>query len=268
MSGGTEDRKKIVPAVQPEDTGFVLPKYDYAANLETPPQIGVRDGGSISDVVEAAQGVMYYADVIGFGAASTGFTSGKPFHELGINYFLKTGLKCDNGADMWMYYEGIPKGNALGNKIQSVMKQMNLPPLRGLAPGMIEDVKAGLDPTPILQATFGSAYPKCVKVTLPVGDSNGTLGDSGSKWIQGDITYVNGKPAQTRWIQATNGRGEPIYMDRDKYDKTPKTMNADGTPVPVPPPVQETFQNFENGQKISLLLAVVFLCGAVIVKSL
>lgn len=265
MSGGTEDRKKIVPAVQPEDTGFVLPKYSYADSLRTPNQIGVQDGGGIGDVVEAAKGVMYYADVIGFGQSSTGFTAGKPFDVLGINYFVKTGLKCDNGADMWMYYEGIPKGDSFGKKIQSVMDQMGLPPLKGLAPGMIEDMKAGLDPTPILQATFGSAYPKCVQVTLPVGDINGNLGDSESKWIQGDITYLGNKPAQTRWIQATNGRGEPIYMDRDKYDKTPKTMKPDGTPIPPPPPVKE---DFEGGQKASLLLAVVFLCGAMILKSL
>jgi hypothetical protein len=263
MSGGTEDRKKIIPAVQPEDTGFVLPKYSYADSLRTPNEIGVRSGGSIGDVVDAARGVMYYADVIGF-AKSSGFSRG-PFDVLGINYFVKTGLTCDNGADMWMYFEGIPKGNALGKKIQSVADRMGLS-LKGLAPGMIEDMKAGLDPTPILQATFGSAYPKCVQVTKPVGDINGNLGDSESKWIKGDITYVNGKPAQTRWIQATtNGREEPIYMDRGEYDKTPKTMKPDGTPIPPPPPVEEDFQ---NGQKASLLLAVVFLCSAMILKSL
>jgi hypothetical protein len=57
-------------------------------------------------------------------------------------------------------------------------------------------------------------------------------------------------------------------MDRDKYDKTPKTMNANGTPVKAPPPTKEKFEDLENGQKTSLLLAIVFLCGAVILKSL
>lgn len=50
---------------------------------------------------------------------------------------------------------------------------MKLPAMRGLAPGIIEDVKWSLDPKPVLQAAFGNVYPVCQKVSLPVGDTKG-----------------------------------------------------------------------------------------------
>jgi uncharacterized membrane protein len=42
---------------------------------------------------------------------------------------------------MWDYIQGIPDGSALGEKMKQTMAKMKLPPLRGLAPGMIEDMK-------------------------------------------------------------------------------------------------------------------------------
>lgn len=268
MSGGTESRTEIMPTTSPDDTGFMMPEYDFGGNVPTPRQVGVRSGGSISDVVDAVKGVAYYTDLIGFGGATSGLTQSmgvKP-RPLGINFFTKTGMTCDNGADMWQYFQGIPKGDALGKTIQNAMAEMGLPAMRGIAPGMIEDVQAALDPTPILQATFGSVYPKCVQATLPVGDGRGYTTDpaSGDVWVQGPIQYTNG-PVQTKWIQATNKKGAPIYVSADVYKNTPKTMKPDGTPNKTKE--EEAFSNeviegFENGQKMSVLLAVLFLCGA------
>lgn len=69
-----------------------------------------------------------------------------------------------------------------------MIDRMKLPKLRGLAPGMLEDAKDALNPMPLLQATFGSAYPKCTQVSLPVGDISGKIkSENGDEWIKGKI---------------------------------------------------------------------------------
>ena len=258
-SGGTEKRSEILPSAPPADTGFLLPAYDFTGNLPTPRQIGVRNGGSLGDVASAAKGIIYYTDVIGFGESSNPLTRGMPFEHLGINFFMKTGLNCSNGADMWTYFQGIPEGNALGKSVQKAMKEMGMPALRGLAPGIVEDSKSALDIRPIVNAAFGSVYPVCVKQTLIVGSDHGNIKDpnTGDVWVNGDIQYKNGRPYQTRWVQQVDKKGNPVYVDRATFDGTPKTMKPDGTPAT---PVKEGFES--NAKKSSLVLAIVFLCGA------
>jgi len=258
-SGGTEKRGEILPSKIPEDTGFILPTYDFTGNLPTPKQIGVKNGGSLGDVANAAKGIVYYTDVIGFGESSSFMTRGMPFQHLGINFFMKTGLSCSNGADMWSYFEGIPKGNALGKSVQKAMKEMGMPALRGLAPGIIEDSQAALDIRPMINAGFGSVYPVCVKQSLPVGSEAGHIQDpnTGDVWVQGPVEYKNGRPHQTRWVQQLDKKGNPVFVDRTTFDTTPKTMKPDGTPSSS---VKEGFEAVSK--KSSLVLALVFLCGA------
>lgn len=250
---GNETRGSILPSKQPEDTGFILPNYDFSANLRRPAQIGVRRDNSFGSVLDAAKGVAYYMDTIGFGESSSSFTRGMPFDKLGINFFTKSGLTCDNGADMWLYFEGIPRGDALGSGMQKAMAEMKLPQLKGLAPGMIEDSKAALNPKPVLQAVFGTPYPKCKRVRLPVGDSRGRTRDdqTGDVWVLGPTEVSNGLQYQTRWVQDTKPNGDPIYLSREQYDAAPKTMNPDGTP--------KKKEGFDDGRKHSLLLAIVLL---------
>lgn len=263
MSGGTETRSEIMPTTSPEDTGFMLPNYDYAANVPTPFVVGVRQDGSIEGVVNAVKGVAYYTDLIGFGQPTNFLTKSMSVQPtpLGINFFTKTGMTCDNGADMWQYFQGIPKGDSLGPYVQRAIAQMGLPQMRGIAPGMIEDVQAALDPRPLLQATFGSVYPKCKPLTALVGDTRGFTTDpaTGDVWVQGDIQYYNNNyryPIQTRWVQATDWKGNPTFLSADEYNNTPKTMNPDGTSK------EKKVEGFEDGRKLSMLLAVLFLCGA------
>lgn len=247
---GNETRASILPAKQPEDTGFLMPNYDFSSQVPRPSQRGVRRDNSFGSVLDAAKGVAYYMDVIGFGEASSSFTRGMDFSPLGINFFTKSGLQCDNGADMWLYFEGIPKGDALGKGMQKAMAEMKLPQLKGLAPGMLEDTKAALNPKPILQATFGTPYPKCKRVSLPVGDAKGRLQDAetGDVWVLGNVEDRGGRKFQTRWVQDTKPNGDPIYITREQFDATPKTMNPDGTPKK---------EGFDDGRKHSLLLAIV-----------
>lgn len=233
---GTEARTSIIPSMAPSGLGFFGSPYSPANAMLTPNEIGVTVGDSMSDVANGVKGVQFYIDQIGFGAPSTGLTNGMPLKPLGVNYFINTGAKCSNGATMWTYMKGIPDGNALGERAKEAMEKMKLPPLKGLAPGMLEDAERGLNPAPLMNALLGSGYPQCKQVTLQVGDAYGRIQDAstGEVWIsdpktarrQGDGLYY-----QTHWVQSTNRLGEPVNLTRDEWIAAKKTHNPDGTPV-------------------------------------
>lgn len=203
---GNNSGKSILPVLPPQED-FLGPDYSYADEMPLPNQVGVRRGNSLSSVFDAAKGAAFYADMIGFGAPSSPMTKSlgtKPF-PMGVNYFLRTATKCSNGADMWTYINGIPEGTALGKRVRDAMAGLGMPPLKGLAPGMLEDAQAGLNPMPVLNSLFGSGYATCKKVTLPVGDYAGRLRSlDGKEWIRplfpGDIQRVGGQPVQSRWV--------------------------------------------------------------------
>ena len=259
---GSEKRTSILPSMIPEGIGFFGSPYKPADAMMTPPQIGVAVGDSMGDVINAVKGVGFYADQIGFGAPSTALTQGMPLQPLGVNYFMKTGITCSNGAEMWQYMQGITQGDALGEKIKKVMAEMGLPPLKGLAPGMIEDAENALNPSPLLNALFGSGYPQCKQVTMPVGDAYGRIADpdTGEDWI-GDVTNVQPNPngqgyVQTRWVQDTDRLGNPVNLTRDQWAAAPKIYNPDGTPVTSP--VKEAFENIMT--KPSAIIITGVLC--------
>ncbi len=265
---GSEKRTSILPSMIPSGIGFFGSPYSPADAMMTPPQIGVEVGNSMDSVIGAVKGVGFYSDQIGFGAPSTGLTQGMPLQPLGVNYFLKTGLTCSNGAEMWQYIQGITQGDALGEKLKNVMAEMGLPPLKGLAPGMIEDAENALNPSPLLNALFGSGYPQCKQVTMPVGDAYGRIADpdTNENWI-GDTTGVqqtgNGY-VQTRWVQDTDRQGNPVNLTRDNWIAATKSYNPDGTPITTP--VKEAFQNIMTKPATVITVGVLCLLALAFVK--
>lgn len=263
---GSETRSSILPNMVPSGIGFFGSPYSPADAMKTPGQIGVQVGDSMDSVISAVKGVGFYADQIGFGAPSTGLTQGMPLQPLGVNYFMKTGVTCSNGAEMWQYVQGITQGDALGEKMKKVMDDMGLPPLKGLAPGMIEDAENALNPAPLLNALFGSGYPQCKQVTMPVGDAYGNIEDPDTRqnWI-GDRTGVqstgNGY-VQTRWIQDTDSQGNPINLSRDQWVSAPKTFNPDGTPAQT----KEGFEGFLTKPSTIIVVGVLCLLAIGVIK--
>jgi hypothetical protein len=264
---GSETRTSILPSMVPSGLGFFGSPYKPADAMLTPPQVGVQVGDSMDDVINAVKGVGFYADQIGFGAPSTGLTQGMPLQPLGVNYFMKTGVTCSNGADMWQYIQGITQGDALGDKLKNVMAEMGLPPLKGLAPGMIEDAENALNPAPLMNALFGSGYPQCKQVTLSVGDSYGRISDpdTGEVWISDPDSAVNqgNGYVQTKWVQDTDQQGNPINLSRDQWAATPKTFNSNGTPVTG---TKESFQGFMTNTTTIITVGVLCLLAFGLMK--
>lgn len=225
-------------AATPQDNyGYFGPEYNFADNIPLPGEIGVRQEPSIGAIVDSVGGVNYYVDTIAFGGP-TFFDTHNP-QPMGTRYFLNTGMRCSNGATMSAYFDGVTKGNLLGQEVADALSSAGLPGLRGLAPGMLENARDALDPRPIFAAVTGTGYPVCQAVQCPVGDVNGSITnarDSGGKpYILDPVLYLNGQPTQTRWVQAYDSTGSQIQVTKDEFAAQPKCYNADGSYMSNPP---------------------------------
>ena len=250
---GTEKRKSLLPNSAPSGIGALGSSYNPANAMKRPDELDIKVGNSMDDVVKSVKGIGFYVDQMAFGAPSTGLTNGMPLKPLGVNYFMNTGQVCSNGAAMWQYIQGIPDGSALGENVQNAMAGMGLPPLQGLAPGMLEDMEHALNPSPIMNALFGSGYPECkLAKDYVVGDAYGRIRDptTGEDWISDPDSVVcnNGVCTQTKWIQNTDYKNNPISLTKENYDAAKKEYNLNGT---------EKFQNMHAMMTRPATIAVV-----------
>jgi hypothetical protein len=185
---------------------MAFPKYDYAQELITPQDLGVTRGGRFNQIGSAIAGVNYYFDAIGFGDP-TGFAKlwGGQYRNaqkpLGLRFFAKTGLTCPNGEPMYQYVSTMPKGDALGTRMQKEIEGIGLPPMKGLGPGMVEDAKDAFNPARL----FKVGEIQCKKLRAPVGDGNGRLAstkDPTQVWIEGPTQRdAQGMPTQEFWVE-------------------------------------------------------------------
>jgi hypothetical protein len=218
------------PKINTMGPGITGPDYSFADSLPTPNQIGVNDGDTVEAVIGAVRGVAYYTDTIGFGGPSSFIDQGMGLKPMGVQVWMKTGVQCSNGADMWSYMDGIPTGESLGKGLAANLASGGLPGLKGLAPGMLEDVQSALDPTPIMQSVFGTGYAVCKQEERPVGDQDGRISkkDANGKviyYVENPETVVqrDGKNYQTRWVLDHT-------ITQSEWNKAPKTLCPNGSP--------------------------------------
>ena len=270
---GNDSRANVLPVKPASGPGFLGPNYNPADEMLAPAAIGVHRGGDLNDVVGAVKGVIYYGDMMGFGQASSAFTQGMPgLKPLGVNYFVNSGLTCSNGATMWEYVETIPTGGALGSKIKIAIRDMKLPQLRGMAPGILEDAQSALNPFPVINALVGSGYPQCILVKRKVGDYGGNITNvDGQLLVDPEGLIKQGSEYyQERWIQARQpirardgetpeeaySRGDAIQLDYDVWDKAPKTHGENGCvkdPAKNPGLPQPSFCGKPGNQRVITL---------------
>lgn len=272
----TQDPKKLgnntgasILPVLPAQADFIGPDYSYADELPLPNEVGVRKGDTLSSVTDSVKGVAYYSDMIGFGQPSNPLTRSmgtKPF-PMGVNYYMRTMTKCSNGADMWVYMNGIPEGTVLGKRVRDAMRNLGMPELRGLAPGMLEDAQAALNPMPVLNTLFGSGYAKCKQVRLPVGDVFGrTRSRENKEWIRplfpGDLQTVGGRPTQARWVfdrWMTQDEWQKEYTVKDFCPDGSRIANHTDNDCTKPMMRAEGFSDYEDSMSSTLLTTAIIL---------
>ena len=219
------DRTIPVTAVKEVGPGMFGPNYSFADNLPLPGQVGVRDGDTLTDVVDSVKAVAYYVDMIGFGEASSGLSRSLNPKPLGVNTWLETPQVCSNGANMWVYMQGVPTGEALGKRVKDGLASAGLPGMRGLAPGMLEDAQSALNPGPVMKSMFGSGLPRCRLTEKEVGDQDGEIQNPATKdyYIHDkDSVYKrNGRSYQKRWAYESD-------LTQRQWDKELKTHCSDG----------------------------------------
>jgi len=219
-----------------EEYGFFGPAYSFADDIKLPGQIGVRQEPSFGAILDSVGGVNYYIDQIAFGSP-TAFNR-QQMSPLGVRYFLNTEMMCSNGATMSEYFDGVTKGDILGQRVKDGIASAGLPGLRGLAPGMMENARDALDPRPIFEAIAGGGYPVCQQVKCPVGTEAGHISkdtEPDKPYILGKLTWERGIPYQTRWVKGYDEKGNALNLSREEFDASPKCYNADGTYMERPP---------------------------------
>jgi hypothetical protein len=232
-----------------------FPSYSYADEIATPRELGVKRDGSFAGIERAVAGVNYYGDVIGFGETTNlAKDSGMKQKPLGIRFFTKTGVLCSNGANMYEYIDTIPKG--IKGRVGDELKKMDMPNMRGLAPGIMEDAMSALNPMPFLEAAVGSGYAKCKKITEPVGDFDGRIESSfnGEKWIKDPVKRQGGRAYQSRWVFES-------WISKEEYEATPKTETPDGA-------VSEGFQDGKATISIKTSQAAAVMLGALLIGAI
>lgn len=221
-----------------DNYGYFGPEYSVADNIKLPGDIGVRQESSFEAIFDAVGGVNYYIDTVAFGGPT--FFDSQNLQPAGIRYFLNTEMKCSNGATMSEYFDGVTRGDLLGDTVKNALSSAGLPGLRGLAPGILENARDALDPRPLVDAVTASSYPVCQQVQCPVGDSYGSITNSADptkSYVVDPVTYDgNGQPTQLRWVQAYDSDGERVSVTKDEFAASPKCYNADGSYMSKPPP--------------------------------
>ena len=268
---GNDGRTSVLPVKEASGPGFLGPSYNPADEMLPPAEIGVSRGDSLDHVLNSVKGVIYYGDMIAFGSPSSDFTKNKPgLKPLGVNYFVNSGLTCSNGATMWEYVKTIPNGDALGQKVKDALAGVGLPPLKGMAPGMLEDVKFALNPMPIINAVVGSGYPQCRLVKKMVGNTDGKIENVDGVLLvdpSGLLLGSDGRYYQEHWIQDRSPvkksnneeeddnylRGDPIQLSYDDWSAAPKTYKESGCRVdPAGSEVQPKYCSNKKPTKLTL----------------
>lgn len=204
--------------------GILGPDYNYADYIPVPSEVGVREDASVAGIMDAIGGMNYYVDTIAFGHKT--MMNRHDLSPLGIKYFMPTGAICPNGAAMYEYIDTVPSGKLMGDRWTRGLASMGIPPMQGLAAGVMEDAASALNPVPLLMAAAGSGYPKCVQVTAPVGDLKGNIHSlDGNPYVAGSIQ--NG--SQTRWVQEKDAYGYPVFTDMVSFLNEKKIYYPDGS---------------------------------------
>ena len=134
---------------------FMGKDFNYSSAIRSPSELGMSPAGNMDALSADIAGLINYTEVLvsGTGRAVKG--------KLGNQYFLKTLAKCKLGGsetDRYLYINNVPTGNI---KFGGTSLTGGRSSLRGLVPGMIENI-GKINPLAMFQA-FSEGTPECVR---------------------------------------------------------------------------------------------------------
>jgi len=160
--------------------------YEYANQIKSPDLMKMSDYGSWNQIKKNVNGLESYFTVLLEGGGNASKVKSSALNGgLGNRYFLKTGQKCSNKKDRYIYIDHVPTKRTsqasvgFGNNV-------------GLIPGITNNAISAIDPIGMASAFMDTSPTKeCIEVDLSTVDQHGTSGSS-KQWIsKDDVTDID-----------------------------------------------------------------------------
>jgi hypothetical protein len=220
--------EKAADGVSNSMTRFTGPTHNYAKEILSPQELGMGSKGSMNQLASNISGIISYTDVLVSGKSnaqqncnggkcksSCNPKTGKNCSPLGNVFYLETGGKCKpndgtSEATRYIYVNNKPTGAI---PFISDMTGKNMPGLRGLIPGAIENL-GHINPLAIFGGFMQKSLPPCRKLNLP--------SDNGSGHYVADADIADLDPCY--W----DSKGKPrTDRTRDKAGRNPVAYEKD-----------------------------------------
>lgn len=212
-------------------SSFLGPTHNYAKEILSPQEMGMRPQGSMDALANNIGGIIAYTDVLVSGDSKAQHNSefksscdprtGRNCAPLGNSFYLQTAGKCTgpkgNLHKRHMYVNNKPTGSI---PFISGMTGKNVPGLRGLIPGAIENL-GHINPLAMFSGFMQGTNPKCrvLKLKATDGQSNKYVADA-------DIADLD----PCYWDSKGRPRGNGS-RDRGGLNPVSKTRKTAGCPT-------------------------------------
>ena len=222
-------------ATDPSSLGkdFTGPNYIYSKWIKTPTELGMSDGGSLSNFADNVSGLMNYVTILSEGGGPASKANGK---NLGNRYFLNTGANCTdskgNSVKRSLYIDNVANGD------DPILKEMGIgdESLNGLIPGLLGDV-VKMNPAAIFGAFMQGSKFKCTNIHMKTIDVNNKEGTGSGFVLDSEIksinpcSFVNGKNPLTGETCATKESFINANKQMQKLNKEIKLLNLKKKPL-------------------------------------
>tara|TARA_X000000950_G_C13919934_1_gene662876 strand:+ start:10412 stop:11257 length:846 start_codon:yes stop_codon:yes gene_type:complete len=239
----------------------------YIDSIECPKLVPISkmENAPIEFAEDNVKAMSEYA--LGYFVSGTSMFDSNKDLSLGENYWLDSGLMCDEeksdvdciGKTQKTYIRNIPTGTIPGLNISFVdltgTNIQGITEMRGVVPGILEDV-ADINPLTLVEGVLGYGNygsTKCKKISMPVGTKiyNSSYENKTWKWdTQCSASYLSSVPTSSLEVN------QKIASNNDSI-----SVNKRGSRVGlgIPAGLGFSYEEFKNKKKSRLLAIITFI---------
>ena len=186
MANFFEQAKADVKGLEEKILG---PDYQYFKFINSPEEMGMGSGGSISTIANNIGGLIGYVEVLVAGGGS----ASKVDRPLGNKFFLETGAKCtdlvsNNPVTRSIYVNNVPDGSI--PFITAALDGQKMTTFEGLVPGTMSNL-AHINPMQMFQAFMTGSNPDCQQIAMETIDTNNIVGQQSAYVTVDDINSMD-----------------------------------------------------------------------------